>query len=111
MDVLPFINIGGTCPPCPIGIDAPGPETYCVCTIARIYQTTRGNSALTTQSMMHYELQSEAKKMAVQLTALPLQITSRNAFVYFCLQYGLAANNMTFAVHFRSLLQNAVANF
>jgi len=22
MDV-PFINIGGTCPPCPIGIDAP----------------------------------------------------------------------------------------
>ena len=24
MDVPPFINIGGTCPPCPIGIDAPG---------------------------------------------------------------------------------------
>jgi len=23
MDVPPFINIGGTCPPCPIGIDAP----------------------------------------------------------------------------------------
>jgi len=22
MDVPPFINIGGTCPPCPIGIDA-----------------------------------------------------------------------------------------
>ena len=26
MDVPPLINIGGTCPPCPIGIDAPGLE-------------------------------------------------------------------------------------
>ena len=24
MDVPPLHNIGGTCPPCPIGIDAPG---------------------------------------------------------------------------------------
>jgi len=24
----PFINIGGTCPPCPIGIDAPGAAAY-----------------------------------------------------------------------------------
>jgi len=28
MDVPPFINIGGTCPPCPIGID--GPALMCV---------------------------------------------------------------------------------
>ena len=29
MDVPPFINIGGTCPPCPIGIDAPdGTPSY-----------------------------------------------------------------------------------
>jgi len=44
MDVPPFINIGGTCPPCPIGIDAP---EHTLCT------TTAHHAATATHSVSY----------------------------------------------------------
>ena len=41
MDVIPFINIVGTCPPCPIGIDAPVAQAYyCNCIYSSVVVTS-----------------------------------------------------------------------